>query len=122
MSRGKPTPQTASNLRSFAEQLEHCAIALRTVADEMDARSVKEVIVVEGHAMAIRSVEQYLEKFLQSVRQGFARVRKDRGDFGGLDDSVPTGSSTDVPGKRNTKPGEGEPKPPARERKTRGKG
>lgn len=83
MSRGKPTPQTAENLRAFAERLTSCAAALLAVADEMNSQKIKTVTCFEGHAMAYRSLNQYLEKFIQEVRRGFTRARQERGDFGG---------------------------------------
>ena len=81
--RGTPTEQSADHLRAFADRLTSCANALNAVADQMDASKIKRIVCFEGHAMAYRSIEQYLEKFIQEVRKGLTRFRKDRGDFGG---------------------------------------
>jgi hypothetical protein len=83
MTRGKPMPQSSTNLRAFAEQLSSCAQVLVAIADQMDAKRISSILVLEGHRMAYLSVEQYLEKFLQEVRKAFTRHRMQHGDFGG---------------------------------------
>jgi hypothetical protein len=79
---GPPVQQSAENLRAFAQQLTSCAMALQAVADEMTTRKIKTITVVEGHAMAVRSLNQYIEQFIKGARAGLMRFRQDRGDFG----------------------------------------